>query len=175
MTKAKASKEAPWTSADLAFQVVKPGTLSYDKLTRETAIRGHASQDVTLLYDSVALRYNMSEPGDLLVLNLPNKPVVGNLRKIFSARGLTESDFRLFQPMRDADGNRYEKADRPIVLQRITGKEMRTVQPYPSAAARLAKEAEARGEKVGLLHQGKSVNPGPAEQISAESQELVNT
>lgn len=137
--------EPSWNANGMVIKVIKPGSLAFENLTQEPATRGTQHQAATLIYDSLALRYNKAEPGDLLLVELPNQPSASNLRKIFMLRGMKEGDYLLFRPMRDERGQRFPKNKRPLVLQRITDKVMRTVQTFQAIAARVAEEAEERG------------------------------
>lgn len=174
-TNNKITAEPSWNANGMAIKVIKPGSPAFKNLTQEPATRGTQYQAASLIYDSLALRYNKAEPGELLLVALPNHPSTSNLRKIFGARGMKEDDYLLFRPMRDEHGKPFPKNKRPLVLQRITDKMMRTVQPYQAIAARVAKEAEERGASYNFAQDEKPVKPGPAEEISAENQDLVNT
>lgn len=174
-TNNKVSTEPSWNTNGMVMKAVKPGSLAFENLTQEPATRGTQYQKATLIYDSLALRYNKAEPGDLLLVALPNQPSTSNLRKIFMARGMKEGDYLLFRPMLDERGKPFPKNIRPFVLQRITDKMMRTVQPYQAIATRMAEEAEVRGASYDFAQGEKPVRPGPAEGISAENQDLVNT
>lgn len=134
-----------WATDEVAFKVVKAGTRSYDHLTIEAGARGLQYQPSSLLYDALALSYNQTEPGDLLMAVLPNRPSTSNLRKTLEGRGVKECDYRLFRPTYDERGQHYPKHKRPLVLQRITDQKMRTIQPFPALAEHMAKEAEQRG------------------------------
>jgi len=52
---------------------------------------------------------------------------------------------------------------------------MRTIQPSQAIAARFAEEAEERGASYNFAQDENPVKPGPAEEISAGIQDLVNT
>ena len=174
-TKNIINAEPSWAGNDMAFKAIKPGSLGFERLTRETSGRGLQNQPATLLYDALALRYNQAEPGDLLMVSLPNRPTSSNLRKIIEARGLKESDYHLFRPRFDERGQHLPIDKRPLVLQRITDKEMRTIQPYTATAAQMAKEAEQRGGSHDFSQPENPAIPGPAEEISAKNQVLANT
>lgn len=168
-------KEVTWSTQDLAFKVLKPGTKVYDTLVNAPRMRGGNECPATLLYDALALRYNEADPGDLMLVNLPNRPTASNLRKNLQARGVGEHDYRLFRPIYDENGERYPRERRPLALQRITNTPMTTVRPYPAIAAKLAKQAVVRGAEYNFsLHEAPAI-PGPAEQIHAETQGLANT
>lgn len=174
-TNNKVSTEPSWNANGMVIKAIKPDCLAFENLTKDPATRGTQCQESTLIYDSLALRYNKAEPGDLLMVELPNKPSTSNLRKTIENRGMKEGDYRLFRPMRDECGKPFPKNMRPLVLQRITDKMMRTIQPYQAMAARMAEEAEERGASYNFAQDEKPVKPGPAEEISAGNQDLVNT
>jgi hypothetical protein len=167
--------DQPWSTDDMAFKEIKPGSLGYAMLTKEGAVRSFKVQPATLMYDSLALRYNQCEPEDLLIVSLPNRPTTSNMRKNLRARGLSESDYRLFRPMLDEHGNRYHTDRRPLVIQRLTAKEMHTLQPYQATAAQLAREAEQRGVTHNFELPKIPVKSGLSEPISAGNQDLVHT
>ncbi|WP_367372188.1 hypothetical protein [Pseudomonas lini] len=175
MNNNKVATEPSWNADGMAIKVIKPGSLAFENLTQELAMRGTQYQAATLIYDSLALRYNKAEPGDLLLVVLPNQPSTSNLRKIFGLRGMKEGDYRLFRPMRDERGQRFPKNKRPLVLQRLTDNVMRVVQTFQAIAARVAQEAEERGASYDFAQDEKPVKPWPAEEISAGIQDLVNT
>ncbi|MCY1267810.1 hypothetical protein D9M68_102010 [compost metagenome] len=174
-TNNKVSTEPSWNANGMVIKAIKPDCLAFENLTKDPATRGTQCQESTLIYDSLALRYNKAEPGDLLMVELPNKPSTSNLRKTIENRGMKEGDYRLFRPMRDERGNPFPKNMRPLVLQRITDKMMRTVQPHQAIAARMAEEAEKRGASYNFAQGENPVKPGPAEEISAGIQDMVNT
>jgi hypothetical protein len=164
-----------WSPVDTAFKVVRQGTVGFDLMTREVRGQGGNGQRTTVLYDSIALRYNQLDPGDLFIVSLPNHPTLGNLRKNLKARGVSEHDYRLFRPVCDETGRLYRGNRRPLALQRLTVKKMTTIQPFPADAARLAKEAEERGTTFNFRQPEFPLKPGPAEDISAGSEIVVNT
>lgn len=164
-----------WTKDDTHFKVIKQGTLAYEAVTSEGRVRGAFGQPSTILYDSVALRYNECEPGDLFLISLPTKPELYNLRKNFKARGLAETDYRLFRPVVDETGKRYPTDKRPAAVQRLTNARMTPLQPFPREAAVLAKEAEARGGAAFLAQGENPVKPRPADEFSAGNENVVNT
>jgi hypothetical protein len=174
-TNKKITTKPSWDANGMVIKAIKPGCLAFENLIQDPAKRGTQCQESTLIYDSLALRYNKAETGDLLIVELPNKPSTSNLRKTFENRGMKEGDYRLFRPMRDERGNPFPKNMRPLVLQRITDKMMRMVQPHQAIAARMAEEAEERGVSYNFAQGEKPVNPGPAEEISAGFQDMVNT
>ena len=175
MNNNKVATDSSWDADGMTIKVIKPGSLAFENLTQEPATRGTQYQAATLIYDSLALRYNKAEPGDLLLVVLPNQPSTSNLRKIFGARGMKEGDYRLFRSMRDEGGQRLPKNKRPLVLQRITDNVMRTVQPFQAIAAKVAEDAEERGASYDFMQDEKPVFPRPVEEISAGNQNLVNT
>ncbi|MFC6691071.1 hypothetical protein ACFQD2_08545 [Pseudomonas lini] len=144
-TNNKITAEPNWDANDMVIKVIKPGSLAFENLTQEPATRGTHFRTASLIYDSLALRYNKVEPGDLLLVALPNKPSASNLRKIFMGRGMKVDDYLLFRSIYDERGQRIPQNKRPLVLQRITDKMMETVQPCPAIAAQIAEEAEERG------------------------------
>lgn len=164
-----------WSKEDTHFKIVKQGTLAYEALTSEGRVRGALGQPSTILYDSVALRYNECDPGDLFMFNLPTKPELFNLRKNFRARGLKETDYRLFRPLVDETGKRYHRDRRPVAVQRLTNARMIPIEPFPREAAVLAKEAELRGATAFLARGENPVNPRPADEFSAGNENVVNT
>lgn len=171
----KQPANAVWSDGDLAFKVVKANSLAFANMTREVSARGAFGAAATVLYDAVALRYNQCAPGDLFILHLPNRPTMSNLRKHFKARGLDENDYRLFRPSADESGKRYRSHQRPLALQRLTSHEMTTVQPFPTEAAKLAKEASERGTEFNFEEPGKLVITGPADHFPAGNEDVVNT
>lgn len=164
-----------WTPEDLAFKVVKQGTVGYSQMTKEVRVQGTYGQKSTLLYDSIALKYNQCEPGDLFVVVLPNNPSASNMRKNLKSRGLAEDDYRLFRPCYDEQGRQYLVRQRPFALQRLTNQQMTPLQPFPALAAKLAKEAESRGAHHDFRQVEKPVKPGPAKEISAGIEDVVHT
>jgi len=174
-TNKKITTKPSWDANGMVIKAIKPGCLAFENLIQDPATRGTQCQESTLIYDSLALRYNKAETGELLMVELPNKPSTSNLRKTFENRGMKEGDYRLFRPMRDERGKPFPKNMRPLVLQRLTDKMMRTIQPSQAIAARFAKEAEERGAFHNFAQDEKPVKPGPAEEISAGFQDLVNT
>jgi hypothetical protein len=175
MTDEPIKRKSKWSPEDAAFKVIKQGAIGYDELTQRFRGRGTPGQPTTVLYDSVALRYNQCEPGDLFILRLPNNPSISNLRKNLKARGVDDGDYRLFRPVCDETGRAYHINQRPLVLQRLTKRLMTTVQPFPTHAAKLAKMAEQRGNQNDPQAVEFPVNPWPAEEISAGSENVVNT
>jgi TusA-related sulfurtransferase len=174
-TNKKITTKPSWDANGMVIKAIKPGCLAFENLIQDPATRGTQCQESTLIYDSLALRYNKAEPGDLLMVELPNKPSTSNLRKTIENRGMKEADYRLFRPMRDEHGNPFPKNMRPLVLQRITDKMMRTVLPHQAIAARMAEEAEERGASYNFVQDEKPAKPGPARQFSAGIQDMVNT
>ena len=174
-TNKKITTKPNWNANGMVIKAIKPNCLAFENLIQDPATRGTHCQESTLIYDSLAWRYNKAEPGDLLMVELPNKPSTSNLRKTFENRGMEEGDYRLFRPMRDECGKPFPKNMRPLVLQRITDKMMRTVQPHQAIAARMAEEAEKRGASYNFAQGENPVKPGPAEEISAGIQDMVNT
>lgn len=164
-----------WSKDDTHFKIIKQGTLAYEAVTSEGRLRGAAGQPTTILYDSVALRYNECAPGDLFLIALPTKPELFNLRKHFKARGLLETDYRLFRPMLDETGKRYRANQRPAAIQRLTNARMIPLQPFPREAALLAKEAEERGVSSFFAREENPVKPRPADEFSAGNENVVNT
>ncbi|MFC5697435.1 hypothetical protein ACFPU0_17945 [Pseudomonas sp. GCM10022186] len=144
-SKDESVKKPEWNTDDATFKVIKTGTLSHDHLTIEASTRGPQFRQSTVLYDALALSYNQLALGDLLMVDLPNRPSTSNLRKVFEKRGLNESDCRIFRPTFDEQGQRYPKHKRPLVLQRCTDQKMRTIQPFQTLAEHMAKEATQRG------------------------------
>jgi hypothetical protein len=171
----KVKKPTKWSPEDATFKVIKQGAVGYDQMTQEFRGRGTPGQPTTVLYDSVALRYNQCEPGDLFILSLPNKPSISNLRKNLKARGMGDGDYRLFRPSHDESGRPYHINQRPLVLQRLTKKLMTTIQPFPAHAAKLAKLAEQRGTSPEFQTSEIPVNPWPAEEISAGIENVIHT
>ncbi|UVE16164.1 hypothetical protein NVV93_11030 [Pseudomonas sp. LS44] len=112
------------------------------------------------------MSYNQAELGDLLMVALPNRPSTSILRKIIEARRVKECDYRLFRSACDEHGQRYPKDKLPLVLQRITDKKIRTIQPFPALAANMAKEAEQRGTTYNFSKPQNPAIPGPPEQFS---------
>lgn len=175
MSNEQGAKPANWSLEDATFRVIKQGAVGYDEMTQRFRGRGMPGQPTTVLYDSVALRYNQCEPGDLFILLLPNNPSISNLRKNFKARGVDDGDYRLFRPVTDENGKAYHLNKRPLVLQRLTKRLMTTVQPFPTRAAQLAKMAEHRGDLAHPKAPEFPVNPGPVEEISAGSENVIHT
>lgn len=157
---------------NIAFSVFKSGSLSYEYLTQERVTRAFQHQPATLIYDALALSYNQVMPGDLMLLELPNRPTTSNLRKTLEARGLDENDYRLFRSTYDAGGQRASKNNRPLVLHRLTAKKMRTVQPCQTIAARVAEKAEQRGVSHTFMQDESPAIPH-SEKISVD-QEPIN-
>ncbi|VVQ13503.1 hypothetical protein PS938_03929 [Pseudomonas fluorescens] len=141
----KVSTRLNWNADDIAFSVFEPGSLSYENLIKERVTRAFQHQPSTLIYDALALSYNQIKKGELMLLELPNRPTISNLRKTLEARGLDESDYRLFRSNCDERGQRTPKDSRPLLLHRLSEKTMRTVQPYLTIAAKMAEEAKQRG------------------------------
>ncbi len=169
------SVKPSWDANEMTMQVIKPDSVAFENLTKVAAVRGAQHQPATLLYDSLALRYNQASVGDLLMVMLPNRPTASNMRKNINNRGLAEGDYRLFRPIRNEHGQRYPKNMQPFGLLRLTNKTMRTVQPFQVDAAKMAQEAEQRGASRNLLQDENPVIPRLAEEISAENQDRVNT
>jgi hypothetical protein len=167
-------KEA-WKLEDTRLQVLDPGTRGFEMTSKEAAVRGHQSQPATILYDSLALRYNQCEPGQIMLCSLPNRPTTSNMRRNLQARGLTEDDYRLFRPMLDTKGGRYPKGKQPLAIQRLTARNMKTIQPYAAEAAQVAREAEERAAQDGILPIANPSKPGPASHFPAGIEVVVNT
>jgi hypothetical protein len=164
-----------WSKDDTHFKIIKQGTMAFEAVTSQGRLKGAHGQPATILYDSVALRYNQCIPGDLFLISLPNNPSLFNLRKHLKARGVQEADYRLFRPTVDENGIRYRSNKRPVAIQRLTNTRMVPLQPFPNEAALLAKEAEARGVESALLRVENPVKPGPADEFSAGNGNVVNT
>jgi hypothetical protein len=164
-----------WSTENTHFKGIKNGTRAFEAVTSEGRIRGALSQPSTVLYDSVALRYNQTEPGDLFLMSLPTDPSLYNLRKFFKARGVQETDYRLFRPVADETGRRYKNSKRPVAVQRLTAARMTPLQPFPREAAALAKAAEERDGSVFLEQGANPVKPRPADEFSAGNGNVVNT
>jgi len=174
-TKNASAKKPAWAADDIAIKVVKTGTLSYERLTMVVGARDFQHQPATLLYDALALSYNQAEPGDLLMVALPNRPSTSNLRKILEARGVKECDYRLFRPAYDENGQRYPNQNRPLVLQRITDRVMRIIQPFPAMAKNMAKEAEQRGIRYSFMQSETPVIAASGDFFQAGDQDLAST
>jgi hypothetical protein len=164
-----------WSKDDTHFKIIKQGTMAFEAVTSEGRVRGALGQPSTILYDSVALRYNECDPGDLFLISLPTEPELYNLRKHFRARGVQETDYRLFRPVVDETGKRYARSKRPVAIQRLTNARMLPLQPFPREAAVLAREAEARGGTAFLARDTNPVKPGPADEFPAGNGNVVNT
>lgn len=164
-----------WSKDDTHFKIIKQGTMAFEAVSSQSRVRGSNGQPSTILYDSVALRYNQCVPGDLFLISLPNNPSLFNLRKHLKARGVHEADYRLFRPTIDEHGIRYRSNKRPVAIQRLTNARMTPLQPFPTEAALLAKEAEMRGAESTLLQGGNPVKPGPVDEFSAGNGNVVNT
>ncbi|AOE86815.1 hypothetical protein [Pseudomonas sp. TCU-HL1] len=145
--KEEAAAKMTWSPNEITCKVIETGTPSYDRMTNEARGRGRGQQfrKSTLLYDALALIYNDTALGNLLVVDLPNRPSPSNLRKTIENRGVKECDYRLFRPTFDEHGQRYPLNKRPLVLQRISDQKMRTVQEFTTQAEAIAKEAAERG------------------------------
>lgn len=167
-TKSKVSTLLNWNADDIAFSVFEPGSLSYEHLIQERVTRAFQHQPATLIYDALALSYNQIRKGELMLLELPNRPTVSNLRKTLEARGLEEHDYRLFRSNCDERGQRAPKDSRPLVLHRLSEKVMRTVQPYLTIAAKMAEEAKQRGISHNFMQDENQKNLQPEEKISTE-------
>ncbi|UVM35008.1 hypothetical protein [Pseudomonas sp. B21-019] len=140
-----------WNADGIAFSVFEPGSLSYEHLIQERVTRAFHHQPATLIYDALALSYNQIKKGELMLLELPNRPTISNLRKTLEGRGLEEQDYRLFKSNCDEHGQLAPKDSRPLVLHRLSEKVMRTVQPYMTIAAKMAEEAKQRGTSHNLV------------------------
>lgn len=173
--KSNINAEPLWAGNEMAFEVTKPGSLDFENLTKVTSGRGLQHQPATIIYDAMAIQYNHAKPGEMLTMSLPNRPISSNLRKTIEGRGLNENDYILNRPRHDKHGKPYPKGMRPFTLQRMTDKVMRTIQPSSTFAAQMAKEAEQRGPTFDFAQPEKLGIPGPADQFSAENQELANT
>jgi hypothetical protein len=97
------------------------------------------------------------------------------MRRNLQARGLTEDDYRLFRPMLDTKGGRYPKGKQPLAIQRLTARNMKTIQPYAAEAAQVAREAEERAAQDGILPIANPSKPGPASHFPAGIEVVVNT
>jgi hypothetical protein len=164
-----------WSKDNAEFKIIKHGTLEFESVTSVSRVRGALNNPATVLYDSIALRYNLCEPGDLFLMNLPNSPTLFNMRKHFKARGVLETDYRLFRPLCDETGRRFSADKRPVAVQRLTTARMKTLQPFPREAAALAKAAEERGATGFLAQDENPVNPRPADEFPAGNGNVVNT
>ncbi|MBT8764790.1 hypothetical protein [Metapseudomonas boanensis] len=153
------SAKPAWTTDEIAYKVIETDTPGYARMTSEASGRGQQFSQSTVIYDSLALAYSQMTPGSLLVVSLPNRPTASNLRKTIETRGLQEEDYRLFRPTFDEHGRRYPRNKRPLVLQRITAKQMRTVQPFTALAEHVAKEAEQRGTTYNFAQPENPVSP----------------
>lgn len=127
---------------ELLCTVVQPDTLAGQlmKFGHQTPPKGPDPRRVaaTAIYDGLATLYNDAEVGALLVVSLPNRPSLGNLHRVLSGRGLTETDYTLFRARFDAEGNRYPVKERPLVLEKRTSRWMRM----------RAKQAQSMGREV---------------------------
>jgi hypothetical protein len=157
------------------FKIIKNGTLAFEAVTSVSRVRGAFGQPTTVLYDSIALRYNQCEPGDLFLMSLPNDPPLYNMRKHFKARGVAETDYRIFRPLCDETGAHFKPSKRPVAVQRLTSTRMIPLQPFPREAAALAKAAEERGVDAFLVQDENPVKPGPADEFPAGNENVVNT
>ena len=164
-----------WSKENTQFQIIKIGTLAFEAVTSTSRVRGSIGQPSTVLYDSIALRYNQCEPGDLFLMRLPNNPALYNMRKHFKARGLAETDYRVFRPLCDETGAHFKPSKRPLAVQRLTATRMNPLQPFPREAAALAKAAEERGVGAFLVQDENPLNPRPADEFSAGNGNVVNT
>ena len=174
-TKSKVSAQPNWNTDDIAFSVFEPGSKSYEHLIQERVTRAFQHRPSTLIYDALALSYNQIKKGDLMLLDLPNRPTMSNLRKTLKDRGLEEQDFRLFRSNCDERGQRVPKDSRPLVLHRLSEKVMRTVQPYLTIAANMAEEAKQRGMSHNFMRVENQKNPQPVERVPAEYQNLIDS
>lgn len=164
-----------WSKDDTHFKIIKQGTTQFEAVSSQARVKGSHGQPSTILYDSVALRYNQCAPGDLFLISLPNNPSLFNLRKHLRARGVQEMDYRMFRPTVDENGICYRNNKRPVAIQRLTNARMTPLQPFPTEAALLAKEAEERGADSTLLQVTNPVKPGPVDEFSAGNGNVVNT
>ncbi|MBV4465799.1 hypothetical protein KVG95_20935 [Pseudomonas sp. SWRI79] len=171
--KNKVNAKPNWNADGIALSVFEPGSLSYEHLIQERVTRAFQHQPSTLIYDALALSYNQIKKGDLMLLELPNRPTISNLRKTLEARGLEEEDYRLFRSNCDEHGQRAPKDNRPLVLHRLSEKVMRTVQQYLTIAAKMAEEAKQRGTSHNFTQDENQKNPQPVEKVSAEHQNLI--
>lgn len=174
-SKSKVTTKPNWNADDIAFSIFEPGSLSYEHLIQERVTRGSQHQPSTLIYDALALGYNQIKKGGLMLLELPNRPTISNLRKTLQGRGLEEHDYRLFRSNCDERGQRAPKDSRPLVLHRLSEKVMRTVQPYLTIAAKMAEEAKQRGTSHHFMQDENPKNPQPIEKISAEHQNQIDS
>lgn len=149
-----------WSIDEVAFKVIKTNSLSHDHLTKQVGARGLQHRPSTLLYDALALKYNETALGELLIVALPNRPSSSNLNKTIKARGLKEDDYRVFRPWYDERGQRLPKHKRPLVLQRISEQTMRTIQPFPALAESISRDAEQRGASFDFARPESRVMPG---------------
>ncbi len=131
---------------EMAVKEIEVGTSAFDYLLSEPSARGLQYRKSTLDYDALAVAYNNTKAGNLLMVALPNRPSPSNLRKTLADRALTAHDYRLIRPTVDEQGRRYPKTNRPLVLQRLSDKQMRIILKFATAVAEnMAKEAAQRG------------------------------
>lgn len=156
-----------WSAADLAIKVLKTGSAGHSRLLSKMSARNaresfdHPS---TMVYDAMALAYNRMNVDDVMVVNLPTRPSLGNLRLIIKGRGLGPQDYRLYKPLCDENGQRFARGQNPYILQRTSDKEMRFARKYPAEAAALSQKAEAVGQAFDILHAQPGSKPTPQEE-----------
>lgn len=101
----------------------------------------------TAIYDGVAMIYNQADKGALVLVNLPNRPTMGNLHRVLKCRGLVnEMDYVAYKAVRDVHGVRYPVKERPVILEKLTDAAMRLFGPstvLPRSLAMVALKNQA--------------------------------
>lgn len=101
----------------------------------------------TAIYDGLAVLYNDAAPGTMLIVSLPNRPTMGNLKRILTGRGLVlGEDYLAYRAKFDVNGLRYAVKARPLVLERMTDTLMKVSTGRQNFGKEMAAAARERGE-----------------------------
>ena len=129
----------------------------------------------TAIYDGLAVLYTEAEVGSMLVVNLPNRPTMGNLNRILRGRGLTPAmDYMAYRAKYDVDGNKYPIKDRPLVLEKLSPTAMKMSAGKVSYGREMASQARERGETDRALTHARQLGPkGRKGEMDAERERLA--
>lgn len=110
------------------IHVIEPDTEEYDMLSGSLQATKKRRRATTALYNEVAEAYNRCEIDGFVVAEDLNTKRVSNLEKVFAGRGLIRvTDYDIFRPSADAQGNSIPVDQRKTLIKRYTETLMRIV------------------------------------------------
>lgn len=128
----------------------------------------------TAIYDGLAVLYTEAEVGAMVVVNLPNRPTMGNLNRILKGRGLVPAeDYMAYRAKFDVDGNKYPIKDRPLVLEKLSATPMKMSGGKVSYGREMASQARERGESDLTLTHARQLGPKGRKGELAEERERL--